>query len=136
MSTEKPLLNQPDIFPTNEVLKATLGKSFAAFEELSAIVAEQGLTLDWQYYNDSKAWLCRVLSKKKNIFWLSVWDGYFCAGFFTVERHLEGIMALGIDHAFTIEKAWGKMIPLLFNISQSEQLPDLLKMIEFKRRAK
>ncbi|MDR1680063.1 MAG: DUF3788 domain-containing protein [Prevotellaceae bacterium] len=134
---EKPLLNNPEIFPTSEVLKETLGKSYAAFEQLSALLIEQGVALDWKYYNDGKAWLCKVSYKKKTIFWLSAWNGYFMTSFYFLERHLEGIMALEIDNShYTLEKEWGKMIPLLFNISKSEQLPDLLKMVEYKKKAK
>jgi hypothetical protein len=50
---------------------------------------------------------------------------------------LEGIAALEIDeNSFTIEKEWGKMIPLIFNINDKKQIPDLLKMVEFKKKAK
>ena len=137
MSNEKPLLNKPEIFPTNEVLKEVLKESYTVFEELSALLTNERLVSDWKYYNDGKAWLCKVSNKNKTVFWLSVWNGYFKTSFFFLERHLEGIMALGIDDThFTIEKEWGKMIPLLFNISKSEQLPDLLKMVEYKKKAK
>ncbi len=137
MANERPLLNEPEIFPTSEVLKETLKESYAVFEELSAVLIEQGTALDWKYYNDGKAWLCKVSCKKKTVFWLSVWEGYFRTSFFFVERHLEGIMALGIDNThYILEKECGKMIPLLFDISKREQLPDLLKMVEYKNKAK
>ena len=137
MSSEKPLLNEQEIFPTAEILKETLGESYAVFEEMSAILAEKDVALDWKYYNDSKAWLCKVSCKKKTVFWLSAWNGFFKTSFFFLERHLEGIMALEIeDGRYIIEKEWGKMIPLLFDISKSEQLPDLLKMVDFKKKAK
>jgi len=137
VASEKNLLNNPEIFPTNEILKETIKKSYPVFEELSTILTEQGLTFDWKYYNDSKAWLCKVSFKKKTVFWLSVWNGFFKTGFFFLERHLEGIAALELnENNFTIEKEWGKMIPLLFDISKSEQLADLLKVVEFKKKAK
>ena len=138
MSNEKPLLNEPEILPTVEILKNVLGKSYAVFEELSKELTDDlGLIFEWNYYKDSKAWLCKVAHKKKTIFWLSAWSSYFKTSFFFMERHLEGIMALGIDdNHFTIEKEWGKMIPLIFNISKSEQLPDLLKMVTYKKNLK
>jgi len=138
MSNERPLLNEPEIFPTVEILKGILGKSYAVFEELSKKLTEEfGITFVWHYYRDSKAWLCKVAYKKKTIFWLSAWNGYFKTSFYFMERHLEGITALGIDDSrFTTEKEWGKMIPVIFNISKSEQLPDLLKMVVFKKNSK
>ena len=135
---EKPLLNQQEIFPTGEVLKETLKESYAAFEELQAILSnEHALTFDWHYYNDSKAWLCKVSHKKKTVFWLSAQDGYFRTSFFFLERHLEGIAALQLDeNNLTIAKEWGKMIPFIFEIRNKTPLPDLLKIIEFKKAAK
>jgi hypothetical protein len=137
MANEKPLLNEQEIFPTSEVLKGILGESYAVFEELSAVLNEQDISLEWKYYNDSKAWLCKVSFKKKTVFWLSAWNGFFQTSFFFLERHLEGIAALAIeDGRFTIEKEWGKMIPLIFQITKSEQLPYLLKMVEYKKKCK
>lgn len=38
------------------------------------------LSPEWRYYNDGKSWLCKMLSKKKNLFWLSIWEGCFRGG--------------------------------------------------------
>jgi len=132
------LLHPPEIFPSKEVLKNALGSVYDVLETLETqLTGELALTFDWKYYNDSKAWLCKVAHKKKTIFWLSVWEGFFKTSFFFLERHLEGIAALEIDdEAFTLEKEWGKMIPLIFNINNKKQLPDLLKIAKYKKEVK
>ena len=134
----RPLFNDPAIFPSDENLQNVLGESYFVFTEMSNYSTEKfGLNFEWKYYNDSKAWLCKVSYKKKTIFWLSVWDGFFRTSFFFLERHLEDIAALQTDeNSFTIEKEWGKMIPLIFNISENNQLIDLYKIVEFKRNLK
>ncbi|MDR2234133.1 MAG: DUF3788 domain-containing protein [Tannerella sp.] len=138
MLNNRPLLNDPSIFPTDDILENILGESFAVLKELSTILTgEQGAVMSWKYYNDGKAWLCNVSCKKKTVFWLSIWDGYFKTGFYFLERHLEGIAALNIkENSFIIQKEWGKMIPVSFEISNREQLTDLLKMIDFKKKSK
>ena len=135
---EKMLLQTPEISPSKEVLKNALVGVYDVLEELETqLTGELSLTFDWKYYNDSKAWLCKVSHKKKTIFWLSAWEGFFKTSFFFLERHLEGIAALGIDdEAFTLGKEWGKMIPLIFNINNKKQLPDLLKIAVYKKEAK
>ena len=136
---EKQLLKEQEIFPSKEVLKNVLGKVYNVLEELETRLTQEdfALTFDWHYYRDSKAWLCKVSHKKKTVFWLSVWDGFIKTSFFFLERHLEGIAALKINkNAFTIQKEWGKMIPLIFNIKNKKQFPGLLKMIEFKKKSK
>ena len=136
---EVQLLKEPEIFPSKEILKNALGKVYSVLEELETRLAQDefGLTFDWKYYKDSKAWLCKVCHKKKTVFWLSVWEGFFKTSFFFLERHLEGIAALKTDeNSFVIKKEWGKMIPLIFNITDQKQFPDLLKIIKFKKAAK
>ena len=136
---ETQLLRNPEIFPSKEVLKDVLGEVYTILEELETRLTQNefALTFDWHYYNDGKSWLCKVSHKKKTVFWLSVWDGHFKTSFFFMERHLEGIAALEMDeNSFTIEKAWGKMIPFIFRIYKHEQIEDLLKMVDFKKKAK
>ena len=133
------LLKEEEIYPTEEVLKNVLRDVYSVFEELETRLTQDdfGLTLEWRYYNDGKSWLCKVCHKKKTIFWLSVWEGFFKTGFFFLERHLEGIAALEIEpKSYILEKNIGKLIPLIFNISEQEQLANLLKIVKFKKRAK
>ena len=57
--------------------------------------------------------------------------------FFFLERHMGGIEALGLSrNGFVVEKEWGKMIPLIFDIRDEGQFSDLLKVVEFKKKAK
>lgn len=139
---EKQLLREQEIVPTAEVLKGLLGKIYTTYESLMDIVAglDYGLTDEWNYYRDGKSWLCKVSYKKKTTFWLSVWEGYFQIGFFFTEKYLKGIAELDIDgkikEEFYQAKPVGKLLPMIFKISREEQLPDLLKVIEFKKSLK
>ena len=136
---EKQLLRDPEIFPSREVLKDILGEVYDVLEafETQLIQNEIASAFDWTYYKDGKSWLCKVAHKKKTIFWLSVWEGYFKVSFFFLERHLEGIADLELDeNNYKIEKALGKLIPFIFNINDKKQFPDLMKIIKFKKGAK
>lgn len=76
---ERPILKDPDIFPSPDVLKDALGKSYAAYEKLMAAITTEEVALDpqWNYYKDGNAWLCKILHKKKTIIWFSVWAEHF-----------------------------------------------------------
>jgi hypothetical protein len=136
------LLRDPEIFPSKEVLKDILGNVYDVLEALEDRVTQGdiGLALDWHYYKDGKSWLGKVCHKKKTVCWLSVWEGCFKTTFFFLERHLEGIAALDISEQIKEEfcrtKSVGKLLPMLININSHEQLTDLLKVIEFKKKAK
>ena len=139
---EVQLLREQEIYPSEEVLKSALGQIYDLLAELEKQVTqgEFSLTFDWNYYNDGKSWLCKVCHKKKTVFWLSVWEGFFQTGFFFLERHLEGIAELDISEQikedFCKMKPIGKLLPLIVKINKQEQLVDLLKIVKFKKKAK
>jgi hypothetical protein len=135
-------LKDPQIVPTNEVLAEVLGDSYLVFAELMKNITDPafGLVVDWHYYNDGKAWLCKVVYKKKTVFWLSAWKGYFKTTFYFTEKNSSGIFEMEINETIKKEfskfKAIGKLLPLTIDMKQKEQLPDLLKIIEYKKGLK
>ncbi len=139
---ERPLLNDKNIPASDEVLHLYLGEGIHAFRKMMEILTgeEYGLIPEWRYYNDGKAWLCKMVFKKKTVFWLSVWDGYFKVSFYFVERHCPGILELDIDESimedFRSSKSFGTLYPVSMTISHEEQIRDLLKIVEYKKGLK
>ena len=139
---EKPMLNNPDVNPTDEVISGVLGNSYDPYKQLmSAITGEKYLLVpEWHYYNDGKSWLCKVTFKKKTVFWLSVWDGFFKTGFYFTMKNSPGIDGLDIDMSikdnFFSNKAIGKLVPLSINITTTGQINDVLKIVEYKKSLK
>ena len=137
-----PLLNDPQIFPDLKVLKDTLGKSFDAYTKLleKISVLNEPFVAEWRYYNDGKAWLCKFQNKKKNIFWLSVWQNYFMGVFYFSQKTKSGIfnLALGDNIKTDFEKAKpiGKLIPLILVIENEDQIQDLLTIADYKNKIK
>jgi hypothetical protein len=139
---ETQLLKEQHLFPTKEILENALGDSYPIYEEfLKTIISNAfGLVTEWNYYKDGKAWLCKVCYKKKTILWLSVWNKYFKTSFFFTEKNKVGIANLDMEEKikenFFHSNPKGKMIPLVINISQKEQMKDVLKIIAFKKSLK
>jgi hypothetical protein len=135
-------LKDPQILPTSEVLTEVLGDSYQVFDEFIKVTTDPaiGLVFDWHYYNDGKAWLCKVVFKKKTVFWLSAWDGYFKTTFYFTEKNCTGLLEMEIDETikkeFSSRKPIGKLLPLTIDMKQKEQLPDLLKIIGYKKGLK
>ena len=139
---ETPLLRDPGTPPSDEILKGILKNSYSAYGETVKTITgpEYGLIPQWKYYRDGKAWLCKVSNKKKTVFWLSVWEGYFKTSFYFVERHCPGVLDLDIDKSikeeFKTKKPFGTLFPLSLEIRRKEQISDLLKVIEYKKSLK
>lgn len=136
------LLRDKNVFPTPEVLQSALGKRYTVLEELLNTITgeEYGLTVEWRFYNDGKAWLGKAVYKKKTIFWLSVWVGYFQTGFYVTEKTRAGVMELNIDNTvksdFSVAEATGKLVPLSLKIAVKRQLKDVLEIVRYKKSLK
>lgn len=137
------LLRDSDVFPADEVLKDALGDTvYSVLRPFMDTITNQeyGLTFEWRYYNDGKAWLCKVVHKKKTVLWLSVWEGFFKVSFYFTERHLEGIAALDISETikeeFAKAKPAGRLLPMIIDVSDKEQINDVLSVIRFKKSLK
>ena len=135
-------LTDPAVSPSRKVLEHALGKAYPAYEELINTVTCSNYELNplWHYYNDGKAWLCKVQYKKKTVFWLSVWDKYFKMAFYFTEKNSKGIFEINIDDSikkgFKEPKSTGKLLPLVLIITEKAQLKDALKIIEYKKNLK
>lgn len=136
------LLRDENIYPDNKVLKELLGSVYDVYDNFISIITKEPYSLEqtWNYYKDGKAWLCKVTYRKKTVFWLSVWDNCFKTGFYFTEKHKTGFDQLEIDgsikQSLSNNKNIGKLIPLTVNICEKQQLEDVLKLIDFKKKLK
>jgi hypothetical protein len=137
---EKPSLNNPLVLPSEEVLASVLGSAMHAYSTLMERLAEGGMEPIWNYYRDGTAWLCKVQFKKKTVFWLSVWDGFFRVGFYFTENTVEGLNPLPIHSSCFVQlrevKRVGKFIPLSLEVREVVDLEDVLVVADYKKKLK
>jgi hypothetical protein len=93
MLTERPVLNDPDQYPTEEVIYSNIGKRKALWISFFDTLHElhPDFSEEWRYYNDGKNWLMKVTRKSKTIFWLSVWKNAFKITFYFSDK-AEGLI--------------------------------------------
>ncbi|KAB2871814.1 MAG: DUF3788 family protein [Bacteroidales bacterium] len=141
-NNETLLLREKEIEPTDEVLENALGKElFTIYQEIIKIFTEEfSLEPQWRFYNDGKAWLCKVVYKKKTILWLSIWKNYIKTGFYFTDKTGVGVLELDIDNkikeVFEVAKPIGKLIPLVIDIDQQNQIEDLKKVVKYMKEMK
>jgi len=137
---ENKILTNPNEKPENEVLENALGKNYKRFAEFVDRLNSQNLFLEWHYYNDGKSWLGKILNKKKNLCWLSVWNTGFKLTFYFTEKTISGIQELDIDDEIKNttggNKPIGKLIPVMILIANKKSMNDALKILEYKIRLK
>lgn len=129
-------LRDESIYPDEIVLRRILGQSYDAYQNLLELFRKNGMNYEWRYYNDGKAWLCKVQKKNKTIIWMSAWKGFMQATIYLPLISLEKIMALditeGIKEKISTTKNVGKSKPCIFEVRSNEILMDFEKVMLLK----
>jgi len=59
---ESQILTDPKVKPEKGVLEKTLGKNYNRYEEFVNKINAKSLIVEWNYYNDGKSWLGKILN--------------------------------------------------------------------------
>ena len=96
------------------------------------------MSLEWNFYNDGKAWLCKLVHKKKTMCWISIWDRYFKTTFYFTEKNTKDICALEIDRTvkenYLSAKPFGKLKPLTIDVKSKKTLSNIYTLMKYKSR--
>lgn len=136
------LLKEKDVCPSPDVLEKALGDVYIVYSSFMQTIQTSSyhLLAEWRYYNDGKAWLCKVTNKKKTICWISIWDKFFKMSFYFTEKHRKDIELLPISNEikenFRNTKVIGKLLPLILEVKEEKQLKDILTIVDFKLKLK
>jgi hypothetical protein len=98
---EHPLLNDPAVFPSDEVLAGHLGQAFRAWPAFLDLLKNSfpAASLEWRYYNDGKSWLGKVTKKSKILCWVAVWDKVFSCAFYLSDKAEPFVRAASLNEA-------------------------------------
>ena len=137
---ENQILTDPMITPDDAVLENALGKNYKLFQEFVSRLQKQDLVPEWHYYNDTKSWLGKVLHKKKNLCWISVWNTGLKITFYFPESVMDGLYTLDIDgetkKMIAETKPVGKSHPAILLIKNKNVLSTGMKILEYKKSLK
>jgi len=135
---ERPLLNDKDQYPDDAVLAKHLGKAKSAWNAFAAAISAQfgGASLEWRYYHDGKAWLCKLARKKNTICWISIWDRSFKTTFYFTEKSDRDIETLPIPsdlkQSYRACASIGKLKSLTIDVRSKKTLEDVLTVAKYK----
>ena len=137
---DRPVLNDKDQFPTEEIIITHIGKTKTAWKTVFQFIHNNhpDFTEQWRYYNDGKSWLLKVTRKSKTIFWLAVLPGLFRITFYFSEKTeaeiLKGEISPALKKKFAESKKSGNIgcIRLLMDDNQNIELVKELILIKLK----
>jgi len=134
------ILKDPSTQINENFFAVVLGDNLTLWNNFNEELRKYDIEIEWRFYKDG-GWLGKALNKKKTIFWGSLSENTFSAGFnFSNKPSLrEGLLTLEIseDIKNSIEDTpSGKFFGFRVDITDESQLSDLYTLINYKKKAK
>lgn len=140
--SEKPVLGDKNIFPSDEYLQSIIGDKMVMWQKLLRYVNDnyKDITEEWRYYNDGKQWLFKIQQKKKTIFWASILKDTFRITFYfgnKAETVIEGsTIPQKIKDDFRDSRRFGTLRPITTIVNENQDLDNIIKLIDVKVKIK
>ncbi|MBT1063547.1 DUF3788 family protein [Bowmanella sp. Y26] len=130
-------LADQQVFPSETVLAGILGdSSYQAYLMLLKRFEQLALSVNWRYYPDGGAWLCKVQFKRRTIVWMSAWKGFMQATLYVPKKCLEDVLALDIAEAtrarILATQNVGQSKPCIVDITNSAAVDECCKLMKYK----
>ena len=136
------VLSDKQIVPTDELIFSIIGDRKAVWKAVMEYLSEnyEDVSGTWNYYNDGKQWLFKVVRKKKTIFWIGVLKDTFRVTFYFGDKAEPLIDASDlpdiIKKNFKEGKRYGKIRAISLKMSDSKDVESVKKLIHIKTKIK
>ncbi len=138
MDTEKAiqLLRDEKVFPSEDVLVGAAGTYYGVYREYVDLLLDRGISVDWRYYRDGRAWLGKAVKGTRTVCWISLWEGFFRVSFYIAMRLRGEFGKLAINEEL-LDRAMrqppvGKLLPIVVEVTGRQQAADLMEIVAFK----
>jgi len=127
-----------DEFPTERRIKETIGASSSILREIRRYtLSSVGETKEeWKYYGVKNGWVLKTFYKKRNLFFIGMYDGYFRISFVFGERAVKTAMESEISKTLKKElseaRKYAEGQGLSLQVEDSHHFEDIKKLIDIK----
>lgn len=140
--SEDILLTDKTIYPTDDYIFSLIGEKKIYWQQIMnhmATVYKDSAGV-WNFYNDGKRWLFKMVNKKKTIFWAAILAGTFRITFYfggKAEPIIDSSdLPQKIKDEFKTAKRYGLIRGVSFLINDSEDIDNVIKLIAIKHKLK
>jgi len=141
---EKEILvfSDKDIKPSEDLIFSKIGDKKILWQKIMKYLSDnyKDASGSWNYYNDGKQWLFKMVQKKKTIFWIAVMDGAFRVTFYFSDNAEPVILASNLPSAvrdgFKKGKHYGKIRAISTKVTKETDAEIIIKLIDIKTKIK
>lgn len=140
--SEEILLTDKTIYPTDDYIFSLISEKKIYWQQIMNHMADvyKDSTGVWNFYNDGKRWLFKMVNKKKTIFWAAILSGTFRITFYFGAKAEPVIEASDlpqkIKDEFKTAKSYGLIRGVSFLINDSKDVDNVIKLIAIKHKLK
>jgi hypothetical protein len=132
------VLTDKSVIPNDDLIFSIIGKNKIHWQKLMASLHEkypdaQG---QWNYYNDGKNWLFKMIRKKKTLFWIGILADTFRIAFYFGDK--AGPLVESSDLPASIKdeykngQRFGKIRAISMRVETADQIENALKLADIK----
>jgi hypothetical protein len=135
---ESLLLADKSVIPDDSLVFSILGERSQYWKKLMLTVHDKypGAREQWNYYNDGKRWLFRMMLKKKTLFWIGLLQNTFRITFYFGEKARPFIENSGLPEALKYEfregKSFGRIRAVSILVSEESDIDNALLLTDIR----
>jgi hypothetical protein len=133
-----PILSDPDVYPSPEIIFSHIGKTKNLWQSLFEHIHTKhpDFSEEWRYYRDGKSWLMKITRKSKTIFWLSLFEHTFRTTFYFGDKAEDAIINSAISEElkkqFKDGKHYGKIRGLTIVFREEKDVENAKELVGIK----
>jgi hypothetical protein len=137
---EAVILSDKNVFPADELIFSLIGDKKALWQELMKYVSEnyEGSAGEWNYYNDGKSWLFKMVMKKKTLFWIGLTEKTFRVTFWFSDKAENMINTSNLQEeiksGFATSKKYGAVRGVSIIMNEKSDLENVITLTAIKKR--
>jgi hypothetical protein len=139
MNEEKVFLTK-ETMPEEEMINETLGSNYAHLQAIRQFIREEigDTSEEWKFYGKKLGWTLKKFYKKRNLFFIGMYKGFFKITFVFGERAAKNVFDSGISGILKKElseaRKYAEGRGLSMNVDNDGYLDDIKELIRIKVR--
>ena len=134
------VLSDKQVIPGDDLVFSILGEKKILWQTIMNYASEKDIHGSWNFYNDGKQWLFKVVQKKKTIFWTALLADTFRVTFYFGNKAEpiidESDLPQFIKESFKNGKRYGKIRAISIKMNDSSDIDTVKKLIDIKSKLK
>ena len=137
---EPVILSDKNVLPTDELIFSLIGEKKAFWQDIMKHVNENydGSAGEWNYYNDGKSWLFKMVMKKKTLFWIGLTEKTFRVTFWFSDK-AEDLINISnlpeeIKDGFATTRKYGAVRAVSIIMNERSDVDNVITLTAIKKK--